>query len=206
MQIGYDFRGMGVMRLIPFIALGLMTVLCFHSRADALIILKAYELFLPAFVVFWIVPLFFNYINPGTQEMFLSYSCSRSRQGIFRVLAFSSFYIVCMWVAYFLTISEWRAYWIYLFLFALQIIFYAAFSFWLVVTIKNEIVSFGVIWSYAGIQILDVSHTFSMIGNCFYDLFESGMRYVLVKAVLFILISGLLLADAQKRFRQMEAV
>lgn len=204
--IYYSFQEMGIIRYIPIITLCVMSLLCRNSLAETTVILKAFELFLPPFAIFWIIPLFFNYVNAGTKEVYLSYPYSRKRQGMLRVLLIMLWFDFFMLVAFFIAISSWKEYCLYLLILCVQTFFYVSLGFLLIVMTKNIVVSIGIILAYVGLQVLDSSHIFYLIGLCFYDIINGPIHYIVLKMAIIFIISMFFFVHAQRRFDCMDIV
>jgi len=202
----YNFRELGVIKYIPvFIMIG-MTVLCRKSTAEAEIILKSFELFLPPLVSLWIIPLFYNYVSEGARELYLSYPCAREKTGAFRVLIFAGIYAVLLNLAFYLAVPGWRGFLVYILIFAVQSFLYASAGFLLIVLTKNTVVSMGIILAYAGIQVLDNGRVFSAVSVCFYDMISEGIPVIAFKLIMELVIGTVLLLAAQRHFEKMEVI
>lgn len=204
--IYYNFRELGMIQYIPVLILLGMTMLCKKSPAETNIILKSFELFLPPLISLWIIPLFYSYVNEDTREVYLSYSCSRKKQGVFRILLFEGIYAIILILAFCFSISSWEDYLYYIPILIVQSFLYACIGFELIVMTKNIVTSIGIILAYVGIQILDTNHTFSLVGVCFYDMLQEGFFSISLKLIVELAIGIFFLLSAQRNFEKMNAV
>lgn len=202
----YNFQDIGTIRYIPLIALFIMSLLCRNSPADTIVILKSVELFLPPLVICWVIPLFFNYVNADTREVYLSYPCSRKKQGILRVIFFVLLFDVFLAAAFFVAIHSWKEYSLYLLIVCVESYFYASLGFLLIVITKNIVISIGMVLGYVGIQVLDTSHVFQIISLGFYDMYYGQMGNVILKLIIVFSIATLFLVIAQRRFDCLKVV
>lgn len=202
----YNIQEIGIMRYFPLMILCIMSLLCRNSPAEAIVILKSLELFLPPFVIFWIIPLFFNYVNAGTREVYLSYPCSRKKQGILRVMLFMLLFDGFLAAAFFVAVSSWKEYSLYLLILCVQSFFYASLGFLMIVTTKNIVISIGIILGYVGLQVLDTSHIFYIISLSFSSVYNRKLDNIILKLIIVFAISTLLLIYAQRRFDRLEVV
>lgn len=202
----YNFQEIGIIRYIPLMVLLIMSLLCRNSPAETMVILKSAELFLPPFVIFWVIPLFFNYVNADTREVYLSYPCSRKKQGILRIILFMLLFDIFLTTAFFVAIHSWKEYSLYLLILCVQSLFYASLGFLLIVITKNIVISIGIILGYVGIQVLDTSHIFKTISLKFSDIYNGQMGDVILKLIVVFSISIFFLVSAQRRFECLEVV
>lgn len=202
--VSYNIQEMGILRYFPLMILCIMSLLCRNSPAEAIVILKSLELFLPPFVIFWIIPLFFNYVNAAAREVYLSYPCSRKKQGILRVILFMLLFDGFLTAAFFAAVRSWKEYSLYLLILCVQTFFYAALGFFMIVTTKNIVISIGIILAYVGLQVLDTSHIFDMISLRFSGIYHGKSSTVILKLSIVFAISAFLLVHAQQRFERLE--
>lgn len=203
-MIYYDFRRLEAFRVIPIAVVCILSLLSMRSTAEEIVILKSMELFLTPLVTWWIVPCFFNYVNEDTREAYLSYPYSRYALGIFRILFWSFIYYVLLLAAFLVRAGRQEGYGLYFLIFMVQVMFYACFSFFLIIYTRNIVLSFGVIWGYVGVQVLDANHRFSGMSVCFYEIFYEGLQAIAMKGIIILVFSMFFMLYAQMRFNRME--
>jgi hypothetical protein len=196
-------RELGFIKYIPVIIMFGLAVLFQKSTADTLIKIRSLELFFPPLISLWIIPLFNNYVNEDTGEMFLSYPFSRKKQGAARVLLFTGIYLLLLYLSYIISISFDKSYWFYLFFMTVQCFFFAGISFLLIIKTRNIVVSMEIVLAYAGIQALDVNNTFLIIEVYFYNNIYGDPILLIIKVLMEMFLGSLFLVSGQRSFDKM---
>lgn len=198
-NLSFCLRELGYLKYIMYAVVIVISLFCGLNEILPLSVFETFEMFIFPLSGWWMIQEFYSYIDEDEREVFLSYPISRRYVGrlkyICTLLCFSIPVIVIM---AFLVGEQSRP------IFYLEMIsesvFWISCGFFLIVFIRNIVISVGIVWIYASIQILDVSGSFRPISICYY--FVDASAAPMKMAVLFA-IAVVLYLVSQKKFKRM---
>ena len=194
------FKELGYLKYVIYAVTVGLAVFCWGNGIQPLSILESFEMFIFPLSGWWVIQEFYSYVDEEEREVYMSYPLSRRYIGIIGyTCAFSLFAVPAVMILACL-LRQQNSVLFYGTMFS-EILVWISMGFFFVMMTKNIVVSVGIIWIYASMQILDISGSFRPISICFY--FVSDIHIMFRKMIVLFFIAAALSISAQKKFEMM---
>lgn len=200
----YDFKEMGLNAFLPIIIATSLGFFCTYVQGYPDQIMHSFELFIPPFSAWWIIQSFYNYIDETGCEIYFSYPTSRIYIGLVKTLILYFLYLLIIFIPISIT-KLWETCDIFSFYIVLVTLslFFSSCGFYLIVHLRNTLLSFGLILIYIAFNILYPRGIILKTSVYFYSTTELDIKMVLSKIILLLILSLIILINAQLHFSEL---